>query len=124
MTGADADGGRDPATIAAHGLRAPSPESLPDGARSVPSAEPLYQTAVFDFDSIEGSDGPLAGRGGYVYSRYGLPNARSLELTVAALEDTDDALATSSGTSAVLGALLACVGAGDTVAVQSDAYGG
>lgn len=113
-----------PETLAAHGLRAPAPETLPEGERSSPSAEPLYQTSTFDFDSIAASDGPLAVRGGYAYARYGLPNARSLEMTVAALERCDDAAATSTGTSAVLGAILAVAGAGDSIAVQRDAYGG
>jgi cystathionine beta-lyase/cystathionine gamma-synthase len=53
-----------------------------------------------------------------------VPNTRSLELTIAALERTEDALATSTGMSAVLGAVLACAAAGDRVAVQADAYGG
>lgn len=116
--------GMAPSTIAAHGLRADAPETLPDGARSVPAAEPLYQTSVFDFPSIEASDGPLAGKGGYVYSRYGLPNARSLELTVAALEGTEEALATSSGMGAIACALLALARTGDRIVLQRDAYGG
>ncbi|MCG3135142.1 MAG: Cystathionine gamma-lyase [Planctomycetes bacterium] len=111
-------------TLAAHGLRAPGPETLPDGERSTPAAEPIYQTATFDFPSIGASEGPLAVRGGYAYARYGHPNARSLELTIAALERCDDAVATSTGTSAVLGAILAVAGAGDSIAVQRDAYGG
>jgi cystathionine beta-lyase/cystathionine gamma-synthase len=115
---------RAPATIAAHTVRAPSPESLPDGERATPSAEPLYQTSVFDFDSIEESDAPLGGRGGYVYARYGLPNARSLELTLAALEGAADALATSSGMSAVACCVLAAARTGERVLVQRDAYGG
>src|SRR5438128_8072757 len=97
----------DPRTIAAHGVRADAPETLAEGARSTPSAEPLYQTAVFDFPSIEASDGPLSGQSGYVYARYGLPNARSLELTLAALEGSADALATSSGMGAIACGLLA-----------------
>jgi cystathionine gamma-synthase len=115
---------RAPATIAAHGVRAPSPESLPPGLRGIPAAEPLYQTSVFDFDSIEDADAPLGGAGGYVYARYGLPNARSLELTVAALEGAADAVATSSGMSAIACCVLACAAAGDRVLVQQDAYGG
>lgn len=115
---------RSPATIAAHTVRAPSPDSLPQGQRGTPSAEPLYQTSVFDFDTIEDADAPLAGAGGYVYARYGLPNARSLELTLAALEGADDALATSSGSSAVACCVIAAAKAGDRVVVQADAYGG
>ena len=113
-----------PATIAAHTVRAPAPESLPPGLRGAPSAEPLYQTSVFDFDTIESADAPLAGAGGYVYARYGLPNPRTLELTVAALEGTADALATSSGMSAIACCVLAAARAGDRVLLQADAYGG
>jgi len=115
---------RAPATIAAHTIRAQNPETLPEGRRATPSAEPLYQTSVFDFDSIEASDAPLAGEGGYVYARYGLPNARSLELTLAALEGTEDALATSSGMSAVACCVLAAAKSGERMLVQRDAYGG
>lgn len=113
-----------PDTVAARTIRAPAPEDLPPGLRGRPSAEPLWQTAVFDFPSIAESVAPLEGRGGYSYARYGLPNARTLELTVAALEGAGDALATSSGMAAVAATLLACAGSGDAVAVQRDAYGG
>lgn len=114
----------DLATVAAHGVRAAAPEALPEGERAVPSAEPLYLSSVFDFPTIAASERPLAGEGGYVYARYGLPNPRSLELTVAALEGAEDALATSSGMAAVACGLLALVRAGDRVLVQRDAYGG
>src|SRR5262245_37434673 len=99
---------RDPATIAAHGVRAPVPETLPEGERSTPSAEPIYQTSVYDFESVDASERPLLQQGGYVYGRYGHPNGRSLELTVAALEGTEDAVATSSGMAAVSCAVIAC----------------
>jgi len=112
------------ATRAAHGVRAPSPEELPDGQRSIPSAEPIYQTAVFDFPTIEASLAPLALEGGYVYSRYGLPNARSLELSVATLEGGEDAVATGSGMAAIAATVLARAAAGDRVLLQRDAYGG
>jgi len=112
------------ATRAAHGVRAPSPESLPDGQRSEPSAEPIYQTAVFDFPTIESSLAPLALEGGYVYSRFGLPNARSLELSVAALEGAEDGVAAASGMAAIAATVLARAASGDRVLLQRDAYGG
>ena len=121
---------RKPETVAAHGVRAPSPDSLPDGERGVPSAEPLYQTAAFDFADLDAWERPLAAPGqGYAYARYGLPNARSLELTVAALEGAEDALATSSGMAAFVCGVLASVPhpageGGARIAVQADAYGG
>jgi cystathionine beta-lyase/cystathionine gamma-synthase len=116
--------GLDPATIAAHGVRAPAPETLPVGERAVPSTEPLYLTSVMDFDSIEGSERPLLGQGGYVYARHGMPNGRSLELTAAALEGGEDGLATASGMAAVACSLLALARAGDRIVLQRDAYGG
>ena len=39
----------------AHGVRAPAPEALPPGQRSVPATEPLYLNTVMEFDSLEGS---------------------------------------------------------------------
>ncbi len=111
-------------TIAAHGVRAPAPEALPEGQRSVPTAEPLYQTSVFDFPSIDASLAPLALEGGYAYARFGSPNPRSLELTCAALEGGEDAVATASGMAAIAAVVLARAQSGDRVLLQRDAYGG
>jgi cystathionine beta-lyase/cystathionine gamma-synthase len=116
--------GLDIATIAAHGVRAPAPETLPPGQRGVPATEPLYMTSVIEFDSIEDSERPLAGEGGYVYARHGMPNGRTLELTLAALEGGEDALATSSGMAAIACGLLAVAQQGDRILLQRDAYGG
>jgi cystathionine beta-lyase/cystathionine gamma-synthase len=111
-------------TLCVHGVRAPAPEALPDGQRSTPSAEPLYASAAYDFPSIEASVGPLALEGGYAYARYGSPNARSLEASVAALEGAEDGVATASGMAAVAAVILARARAGDRVLLQRDAYGG
>src|SRR5688572_9841183 len=88
------------ATLAAHGVRTPAPETLPEGERSRPAAEPIYASAVYEFPSVDASVRPLACEGGFVYGRYGHPNGRSLELSVAALEGAEDAVATSSGMAA------------------------
>ena len=116
--------GLDLSTIAAHGVRAPAPEALPPGLRGTPATEPLYLNTVMEFDSLEDSLRPLAGEGGYYYARSGMPNGRSFELTMAALEGGEDALATSSGMAALGCAMLACAGAGDRVLLQRDSYGG
>ena len=108
------------ATTAARGVRAD--RSGLDKGR--PSVEPLVQTSVFEFDSIEAAEPALAGGEGYVYARYGMPNARTLEATVAALEGAEAALATSSGMAALLCAILAATKSGDRVLCQADAYGG
>ncbi len=82
------------------------------------------QTSVFEFGSMEAAEPALAGGDGYVYARYGMPNARTLESTVAALEGAEAALATSSGMAALTCAILACTKPGDRVLCQADAYGG
>lgn len=86
--------------------------------------EPLVQTSVFEFGTIEAAEPALAGGDGYVYARYGMPNGRTLESTVAALEGAEAALATSSGMAALSCAILACTKPGDRVVCQADAYGG
>src|SRR5688572_5976017 len=103
---------RDPRTIAAHGVRAPGPETLPEGERSIPSAEPIHTSSVYDFESIEATARPLMGEGGYAYARYAHPNGRSLELTVAALEGSEDAVATASGMAALAATVVAAARAG------------
>jgi cystathionine beta-lyase/cystathionine gamma-synthase len=108
------------ATLAARGVRA----EPPGAAVGRPSSEPIYQTAVFDFPDIASSEPALNGAGGYAYARYGQPNEASLAASVAALEGAEAGVATSSGTSAVLCALLIATRPGDLVLCQRDAYGG
>jgi len=107
------------ATLTARGERAPAPGT--DVGR--PSAEPLYQTAVFDFPSIAASEPAFEGNG-YVYTRNGRPNAASLEQSIAKLEGAEAALATASGMTAVLCALWAATKPGERVLCQRDVYGG
>jgi cystathionine beta-lyase/cystathionine gamma-synthase len=107
------------ATEAARGRRA----DPPDATVGRPSSEPLYQAAVFDFNSIEASEPAFSGNG-YVYARNGRPNAASMELSVAALEAAEAALATASGMTALLCAVLASTERGDRVLCQRDLYGG
>ena len=105
------------ATLAAHAGH-PTP---PSPARS--HVEPLYQTSVFDFPSIDASVPAIAGEAP-AYGRHGVPNTDSLGRAVALLEGAEAGLATSSGMGATTAAILALCSAGDTVVVQRDAYGG
>ena len=60
------------ATLAAHA-------GIPESASEIaPHVEPLYQTSVYDFPSIEASLPALAGQQGHVYARHGLPNSDAL----------------------------------------------
>jgi len=106
------------ATLAAH-AGIPEPRS-----EIAPHTQPLYQTSVYDFPSIDSSLPALAGKGGYVYGRNGLPNSDALARAVAALEGAEAGVATSSGMAAVTAVTLALCSAGDRAVIQSDAYGG
>jgi cystathionine beta-lyase/cystathionine gamma-synthase len=108
------------ATLAARGVRA----EPPGHELGRPSSEPIYQTAVFDFPDIAASEPALDHGEGYAYARYGRPNETSLASSVAALEGAEAAVATSSGTAAVLCAVLVATRPGDLVLCQRDAYGG
>lgn len=111
---------RNLATLSARGVRAEPPK--PGAGR--PSSEPLYQTSVFDFPSLEAWEPALSGREGYAYARHGRPNEASFAASVAALEGGEAGVSTSSGTSALLVAALASTRPGERVLCQRDAYGG
>lgn len=113
---------RNLATLSTRGVRV----AAPDARANRPFAEPLYQTSVFEFQSIAAWEPAIAGdlAHGYVYARHGRPNENSLAASVAALEGAEAGVATSTGTSALLAALLVSTKPGDRVLCQRDAYGG
>jgi cystathionine beta-lyase/cystathionine gamma-synthase len=110
------------ATLSTRGVRVVAP----DARSNRPASEPLYQTSTFEFPSIEAWEPGLAGEAGhgYVYARHGRPNENSLAACVAALEGAPAGVATSTGTSALLCAVLISTKPGDRVLCQRDAYGG
>jgi methionine-gamma-lyase len=100
---------------------------------------PIYQNSVFVFNDIESGAAIAAGQApGYYYSRLNNPNHQQLAKKLAALEawdliqhnPTDDpeklagGLIFASGMAAVTAAVLACVGAGDTLLTQVALYDG
>ncbi len=114
----------DPATLVVRGVRAPAPETLPEGLRARPHVAPVYLGVAYDFPSVAAGAVPLGGEQGYAYGRYGHPNGRELEGTVAALEGAEAALATASGMAAMTATVITQAQAGDTILLQRDAYGG
>ncbi|MGH9353124.1 MAG: trans-sulfuration enzyme family protein [Terriglobia bacterium] len=58
-----------------------------------------------------------------MYTRYGNPTIRALEMKMAALEGCEAALATASGMAAISSAILGCIKAGDHVAAGRSLYG-
>ena len=89
-----------------------------------PTTTPIYPSSSFFYDDTADLDGVFGHeREGYVYTRYGNPTTRALEVAVADLEGTEDAVAYASGMAAVYGALLHGVSAGAKVVAARDVYG-
>ena len=87
-------------------------------------APPIYQTSTFIFRSPEEGAARFAGDDpGYIYTRMGNPTIAMLEATVAALEEGETALATSSGMSAASTVFFALLSAGDHVVCSASVYG-
>ena len=87
-------------------------------------AMPIYQTSTFIFDSAE-----LGGRrfaleeAGYIYTRLGNPTTTVLENKIAALEEGEAGIATSSGMGAISSTLWTVLKAGDHVVTDKTLYG-
>lgn len=60
---------------------------------------------------------------GNVYSRYTNPTVRNFELRLAALEDAEDCIATSSGMAAIMSLCLAHLAAGEHIVCSRDVFG-
>jgi cystathionine beta-lyase/cystathionine gamma-synthase len=107
------------ATIAAH-----PPESAATPTR--PIAPPLTTASVYRFGDLDtllsASRGEKAAQ--TFYRRYGHPNGRMIEETVATLEGAEDALACSAGMSAVATIFQTLLKRGDRVLAARDLYGG
>lgn len=77
---------------------------------------PIFQTSTYTYDDPE--------EGGR-YIRYSnTPNHEALHQKLASLEETDDALVTSSGMAAISSALLALLDGGDHLVAPQGLYGG
>lgn len=107
------------ATIAAH---PPEPAPTP----TFPLAPPVTLASVYRFGDLDtllsAAHGEKAAQ--TFYRRYGHPNGRMLEETVAALEGAQDALACSAGMSAVATIFQTMASPGDRILASRDLYGG
>jgi cystathionine beta-lyase/cystathionine gamma-synthase len=107
------------ATRAAHAAMARDP----GGAR--PLVQPLYQSTVYTFDSVEHVDEVYQkNTPGHIYYRMGTPNTAALERSIADLEGGEDAVAAASGMGVIAAALFALVRGGDHIVADRHAYGG
>ncbi|MEO7992985.1 MAG: aminotransferase class I/II-fold pyridoxal phosphate-dependent enzyme [bacterium] len=90
-----------------------------------PTVEAIYMNNTYEYPSAaETEEWFLDPRRKFVYSRYGNPTVRDFEERMTVLERGADAVAFSSGTSALLGALLTVAQTGDHLLVQRNCYGG
>ena len=90
-----------------------------------PLSAPIYQSSVFEIDSLETVDDLYEGRAeGFIYSRDSNPNVAILEKVVAQLENADDSVAFASGMAAIGITLLSMVESGNRIVAGSELYGG
>lgn len=86
--------------------------------------EPLFFTSSYVFRSAADAAARFAGEvPGNVYSRYTNPTVRTFEERIAALEGAEQAVATSSGMSAILASVMALCSAGDHILVSRSVFG-
>ncbi len=96
----------------------------PERPEFTPTVTPIYPSVSYLVDDPETQDAVFGGeQPGYVYTRHGNPTTRALETAVAALEETEDAVAFGSGMAALLAAILNEVQVGDRVVASRDLYG-
>ncbi len=118
-------------TLTRHELDALHPSSRSIHAGSTvqlgdarPTAPPIHVATAFTYPTTEELDAVFADNSsGYVYSRFGNPTVRALEEAVAAIENTDDAVAYGSGMAAIHGIVAALARPGSTVIASRDVYG-
>ncbi|NER59055.1 O-succinylhomoserine sulfhydrylase [Pseudomonas sp. MAFF212428] len=92
----------------------------PEGEHS----DPLFFTSSYVFRTAADAAARFAGEvPGNVYSRYTNPTVRAFEERIAALEGAEQAVATSTGMSAILSIVMALCSAGDHVLVSQSVFG-
>jgi O-succinylhomoserine sulfhydrylase len=87
-------------------------------------AEALYLTSSFVFENAAQAAARFAGsEPGMVYSRYTNPTVEALQERLAALEGAECCVATASGMSAILTAILGLLRAGDHIVASQSLFG-
>ncbi|GAF14811.1 LOW QUALITY PROTEIN: O-acetylhomoserine sulfhydrylase [Bacillus sp. JCM 19046] len=92
--------------------------------RNTSKARPIYQTSAFVFESLTDMEQYFTGEKEFLYSRYGNPNTNDLGEGIALLEGAESGVATSSGMSAIMCAILSVCKTGDHLIAMLDVYGG
>jgi O-succinylhomoserine sulfhydrylase len=95
-----------------------------DKSQYAENSEALYLSSSFTQPDSETAARRFAGEEeGYIYSRFTNPTVASMEKRLAALEGMEDAIATSSGMSAILLLCMGLLKAGDHVVCSRSVFG-
>lgn len=95
-------------------------ERSPEGEHS----EAMFLTSSYVFTSAADAASRFSGENpGNVYSRYTNPTVRNFEERLAAMEEAEQAVATSSGMSAILTLVMSLCSAGDHIVVSQSVFG-
>ncbi|HEX2912653.1 MAG TPA: aminotransferase class I/II-fold pyridoxal phosphate-dependent enzyme [Chloroflexia bacterium] len=108
-----------PATTAAHA------GEIPERTGSRPVAQPIFQTTVHSFKSIEEMEQVVENPDqGWFYYRYDSPNHSAFADAMAKLENAEAAATAGSGMGAIFAALSAVLKSGDHIVADTKIYGG
>ena len=87
-------------------------------------SEALYLTSSYVFDSAAQAAARFAGdEPGNIYSRFTNPTVTALEERLAALEEAETCIATSTGMSAILASVMGLLSAGDHIVASRSLFG-
>jgi cystathionine beta-lyase/cystathionine gamma-synthase len=107
-----------PATRAVHG------GERMDIRPAIPTVNPIHFSTSYVFESSDDLDAVFVDpSAGYAYGRFGNPTVRALEEAIAAVENTEAAIAYPSGMAAINGVFTYLAKPGDHVVVSRDVYG-
>lgn len=84
---------------------------------------PPYRASTILFPNLKEFEQAERGERHYSYGRYGTPSTEALESTIAALEEADHCIVTSSGLSAIVLSLMAYLKTGDHMLMVDSIYG-
>jgi len=102
------------------GTRVQHPPSISIPANNKPLIDPIYHSVKYCLDPVEEmSPGPSEY---FFYSRISNPTTRQLELTLAELQQRDDAIVTASGIGAIATTLLGLCESGDHIIAFKESY--
>jgi cystathionine gamma-synthase len=98
---------------------------LPARPLSRPVSQPIYQTTVHAFDSLEALDRAIENPDeGWFYYRYSSPNSVAFAQAMAALEKAEAATTAGSGMGAIFAALTVALKSGEHIVADAKIYGG